>query len=97
MSALSIRMLPKGIAMALRDAVRKTGKTKTEIVLQALAKALGVTPHRERRARVRQFFGHMQRSDYAAFRKATRHFSHIDESEWDCPQPQAEGTRAPVK
>lgn len=82
MSVLSIRALPREIALALQSEVRRTGKTKTEVVIDALRRAFGMTHTPTRTKALRKFFGRMSKADYKAFQEVTRDFSAIDESEW---------------
>ena len=53
MSTLSIRSLPRDVERLLVREARREGKTKTEIVLQALKERFGLTARTKRRAELR--------------------------------------------
>ncbi|MBI2982559.1 MAG: hypothetical protein HYY44_09780 [Deltaproteobacteria bacterium] len=83
MSTLSIRSLPPGVEKALIKEAKRQKKTKTEIVLAALEKSLGLTHESQRRKELRRFFGKMTREDFKVFQEATHAFAEIEKELWD--------------
>jgi len=82
MSTLSIRRLPKELERALIREAKQQGKTKTEIVIQALRSAFRLGSEEDKRVKIRKHFGKMSHSDYLTFREATKEFSEIDSELW---------------
>lgn len=83
MSSLSIRKLPRKVEKALVREAKKEGKTKTEIVLEALEKRFGLSHESRRREKIRQFFGKMSPEDLKKFQEAIRPFSEIEKELWE--------------
>ncbi len=82
MSSLSIRRLPKILQSALAREARKLGKTKTDIVIEALEQRYSFQPANQRRQTLRDFFGKMTRRELKKFQEATKCFSEIDKDMW---------------
>lgn len=78
MSTLSVRKLPKDVERALQREAKTSGKTKTEIVIDALATRLHVRDAKKRRP-IREFFGKMSREEYETFKAAIADFEKVDE------------------
>ncbi len=82
MSSLSIRKLPKHIEKAVREEAKAKKITKTEIVLEALQERFHLSDKEQKRRKIRSFFGHMTKDQYAEFKKATEPFSEIEKELW---------------
>lgn len=82
MSALSIRKLPRLLAVAIEREARRQGRTKTEITLEALAAYFHLNRPHQRTQRLRQFFGRWTPEEYRAFKKATEPFDAVEEDLW---------------
>ncbi len=82
MSALSVRSLPKKVEQALAKELKKSGKTKSQIVIQALEQFFHLDPKETRRKKIRRFFGKMSEEDFTALQKANKDFENIDQSLW---------------
>jgi hypothetical protein len=81
-SALSIRKLPREIEEALLREARQKGKTKTEVVLEALEEKFHLGHAVKRREGLRAFFGKMSQGEYEEFLKATEDFSKVESDLW---------------
>ena len=82
MSTLSIRSLPQKVEEALARELKKSGKNKTQIVIAALEAFFHLKPQKDRRRKIRNFFGKMSTKEFSNFQKATQDFEKIDESLW---------------
>ena len=82
MSTLSIRSLPKILERALKEETRRSGKTKTEIVIRALENLFHLGGKATKREKLRAFFGRMSREEFEAFQRATACFSEVDKDLW---------------
>ena len=82
MSTLSIRKIPKEIEKALIRDAKTQGKTKTDIVIEALAHKYHLEPLAIRRQTIRHFFGQLTRPEYHEFLAAIKPFSEIDPEMW---------------
>jgi len=84
MSSLSIRKLPRDVERAIQRAAKERGKTKTDIVVEALRDALvpGETVQQQRLAALKRLFGTMTAQEYREFKGATEVFEQIDEEPW---------------
>lgn len=83
MSTLSIRKLPKEIEKAIVNEAKKRGKTRTDIVIEALQKKYHLEPLREKRQALHQFFGKMTSREYREFLSATQPLREIDGEMWE--------------
>lgn len=82
MSVLSIRNLPKEVEKALVREAKSRGRTKTDIVIEALRKKFHLDPLSAKRKTLRSFFGQMSAHEWDEFKKITGGFSEIDEELW---------------
>lgn len=83
MSSLSIRKLPRDLEKALLREIQRQGKTKTQVVLEALAKRFGLEHREKKREKFRRFFGKMTAKEYREFQEATKPFSQIEQELWE--------------
>lgn len=83
MSTLSIRKIPEEIEKALIREAKKTNKTKTDIVIEALRQKFHMEPKSVRRQSLRAFFGKMTKKEYDKFKTVTQPFGEIDREMWD--------------
>lgn len=81
MSSLSLRKLPKDIEAALVREARRKGKTKTDVVIEALENHLKVGKH-ARAQQLRDWAGQMTLKELREFEEATKCFEKIDEDMW---------------
>ncbi|GEM_PF-5100183 len=82
MSTLSIRKLPKELEKALILESKKQKKTKTDLVISALEKWLGVNSKTTQKTRLRSFFGKMSYPEFKDFIKTTHPFNQIEDELW---------------
>ncbi len=82
MSVLSIRNLPKEVEKALIRESKSRGRTKTDIVIEALRKKFHLEPLLAKRKTLRSFFGKMSSGEWEQFQKNTAGFSEVDEELW---------------
>lgn len=82
MSAFSIRHIPKEIEKAIVHDAKKQGKTKTDIVIEALQQRYHLEPLAAKRQALHKFFGKMTAKEYEEFLHATHPFGEIDEEMW---------------
>lgn len=82
MSVLSIRSMPKFLEKAIVQEAKKSGKTKTEIVLEALMQKFKKDPLEERNKKLREWAGQLSQEDYEEFQKNIQFYSKVDEEMW---------------
>ncbi|MBF0492592.1 MAG: hypothetical protein HQM15_07420 [Deltaproteobacteria bacterium] len=82
MSVLSIRSMPKELEKAIIQQAKKSGKTKTQVVLELLKKQLGFDEKSQRKKKLLKFFGKMDKKEYEEIDKRLKVFSEIDEEMW---------------
>lgn len=82
MSSLSLRALPRELEKALLHEAKKEGKTKSEIVIEALESRLHLDSRLKKGRKLRQFFGKMSLEEFEAFKLATEDFSKIESDLW---------------
>ncbi len=83
MSQISLRSVPQEILKIINTKAKKLQKTKTEIVIEALRQAFGLTKKKSTIQRdVRSFFGKMTSDEFKEMQKTTKPFSSIDEEMW---------------
>ncbi len=79
---LSIRKLPPELEKAIVREAKRSHKTKTDVVLEALNESLRLEKPSLARRDIRGFFGKMTAHDYKEFQKHTHEFSAVDEEMW---------------
>ena len=82
MSHLSIRQLPGDIEKALEHEAKVCGKTKSQIVLEALAERFHLSPQDQKKAKLKSFSGKLSKEDFSLLQKALEDFDTIDPSLW---------------
>lgn len=82
MSTLSLRSLPKDLERAIREEARRSGKTKTEIVIFALQNLFQLGSKSQKRAKIQSFFGKMTPEDLKRFEKTVAPFSDVEPDLW---------------
>ncbi|QQR79489.1 MAG: hypothetical protein IPJ69_08985 [Deltaproteobacteria bacterium] len=82
MSYLSIRSLPQDIERALKAEAKQCGKSKSQIVIEALAEKFGLHSKAQKKKRLRAFSGKLSQEDFESLQKAVEDFETIDPSLW---------------
>ncbi len=82
MSHLSIRTLPIEIEKALKAEAKQCGKSKSQIVIEALAEKFGLHSKNKKKAQLQAFSGKLSQDDFEALQKAVQDFESIDPSLW---------------
>ncbi len=82
MSTLSIRKMPKEIEKALIHDAKKKGKTKTDIVIEALQEKYHLEPLSVKCRSIREFFGKMTSKEYQEFLDVTQPLREVDQEMW---------------
>lgn len=82
MSSLSIRQLPGILQSALTREAKRLGKTKTDIVIEALEQRYSLQPLNRRRQTLHGFFGKMTKRELKKFQEVTKCFSEVDKDMW---------------
>jgi hypothetical protein len=77
---LSLRIPPQKDAL-LRQLARKTGKTKTAIIMEAVDEKLGL--HDDRRQLIRDLAGWMSPEEADDLRQSLHVFEQINEGDWE--------------
>lgn len=82
MSSLSVRKLPKELEKALNKEAKRSGKSKSDIVIHALELLLHIGCKQERKDKIHAFFGKMSSKEYQNFCERVSVFSQIDNEMW---------------
>ncbi len=77
---ISLRIPPKKEEM-IRKAAKKTGKTKTAYILEALDEKLGLVKNREET--IRGLAGWMSHDEAKELRKSLEIFNKVNEEDWE--------------
>ncbi len=76
---ISLRIPPEK-ELAIRDAVKKSDKTKTAFILEALDEKLGITE--DRAQKIRNLAGWLSHEEANELRQSTKTFNRIDDRDW---------------
>ena len=82
MSYLSIRTLPQEISRALKAEAKSCGKTKSQIVIEALAEKFGLYSRDRKKQKLRAFSGKLSQEDLHSLQSALEDFEKIDHTLW---------------
>ncbi len=77
---ISLRIPPEKDKM-IQKAAKKSGTTKTAIILEAVDEKLGLTKTREQL--IREMAGWLTPEEAHELREAVKAFSHINEGDWE--------------
>lgn len=79
---LSLRIPPRKDELLCRLA-RKTGKTKTAIIMEAVDEKLGIHNENDRRQLIRNLAGWMSHEEADDLRRSLQIFAQINEGDWE--------------
>lgn len=82
MAYLSLRSIPSDLKHLIETEIKKSNKTKTQIVIDALKLMFSLTPKDARRKKIRDFFHKAHKLDSKSFNESIKHFSKIDKELW---------------
>jgi len=77
---ISLRLPPEKEAM-IKEAIEKTGKTKTSFILEAIDEKLGVVKNREQR--IRALAGWLTHEEADELRENLEVFAQINDKDWE--------------
>ena len=77
---ISLR-LPECEEKLINSLAKKTGRTKTAVILEAISEKLGTTKNRKQL--IRDLAGWMPHEETEQLRSSLQHFNQIAEGDWD--------------
>jgi uncharacterized protein (DUF1778 family) len=77
---ISLR-LPENEEKMIKMIAEKTGRTKTAVILEAVAEKLGT--HINRKQLIRELSGWMSNDEAQQLRNDLEHFNQVHEGDWD--------------